>query len=84
MPSTITLFGSRRAIPPRSNACGPNDPAEDEKIESIATNIDRYFSLLQLQSAYDSNDFANSLYDISVAIREKRLPLPSGPHSMRD
>ena len=53
------------------SACGPNDPAEDEKIESIATNIDRYFSLLQLQSAYDSNDFADSLYDISVAIREK-------------
>jgi uncharacterized protein with ParB-like and HNH nuclease domain len=51
------------------SACVPNDPAEDKKIKAIAGEIDRYFSLLQLQSAYDSNEFADSLFRISVAIR---------------
>lgn len=51
------------------SACVPNDPHEDEKIRTLAKEIDRYFSLLQLQSAYDSNEFADSLFPISVAIR---------------
>lgn len=51
------------------SACVPNDPDEDEKITRIAYEIDRYFSLLQLQSAYDSNEFADSLSRISAAIR---------------
>ncbi|MCS6320189.1 MAG: HNH endonuclease, partial [Nitrospira sp.] len=55
------------------SACGPNDPEEDEKIRTIAREIDRYFSLLQLQSAYDSNEFADSLVPISEAIRGKGL-----------
>ncbi len=54
------------------SACELNDPDEDEKIRIIAREIDRYFSLLQLQSAYDSNDFADSLFLISEAIRGKR------------
>lgn len=53
------------------SACLPGDPDENEKIETIAREIDRYFSLLQLQSAYDSNEFADSLYRISEAIRDK-------------
>lgn len=53
------------------SACVPNDPNEDEKIETIASEIDRYFSLLQLQSAYDSNEFADSLFRISEVIRGK-------------
>lgn len=44
---------------------------EDKKLRVIGEEIDRYFSLLQLQNAYDSNDFADSLYFISEAIREK-------------
>ena len=51
------------------SACVPNDPDEVEKIQIIANEVDRYFSLLQLQSAYDSNEFADSLFDISEAIR---------------
>ncbi len=51
------------------SACVPNDPDEDGKIRGIAGEIDRYFSLLQLQSAYDSNEFADSLFRISEAIR---------------
>jgi len=53
------------------SACTPKDPEEDEKIKTIAREIDRYFSLLQLQSAYDSNEFADSLFPISEAIRGK-------------
>jgi hypothetical protein len=55
------------------SACVPDDPLEDEKIELLAKEIDRYFSLLQLQSAYDSNEFADSLFRISEAIRGQAL-----------
>jgi hypothetical protein len=51
------------------SACVPNDPDEDEKIRTIGYEIDRLISLLQLQSAYDSNEFADVLYVISEAIR---------------
>lgn len=53
------------------SACVPNDPDEAAKIKTVASEIDRYFSLLQLQSAYDSNEFADSLFKISDAIRGK-------------
>jgi uncharacterized protein with ParB-like and HNH nuclease domain len=53
------------------SACKLNDPDEDEKIAVIAGEIDRYFSLLQLQNAYDSNEYADSLFAISEAIRER-------------
>ena len=38
------------------SACVLNDPDEDQKIRVVSDELDRYFSLLQLQSAYDSND----------------------------
>jgi hypothetical protein len=53
------------------SACVPNDPDENAKVRMIAAEIDRYFSLLQLQSAYDSNEFADSLFRISELIRGK-------------
>ena len=53
------------------SACKPNDPHEDAKVRTIAREIDRYFSLLQLQSAYDSNEFADSLFRISEEIRNR-------------
>ena len=55
------------------SACVPNDPRDDENIRVLAKEIDRYFSLLQLQSAYDSNEFADSLFRISEAIRGQAL-----------
>jgi len=55
------------------SACVPNDPDEDAKVRMIAAEIDRYFSLLQLQGAYDSNGFADSLFRISELIRGKNL-----------
>ncbi len=51
------------------SACVENDENEEEKIRTIGYEVDRYFSLLQLQNAYDSNDFQESLYIISKAIR---------------
>jgi uncharacterized protein with ParB-like and HNH nuclease domain len=53
------------------SVCTLNDPDEDEKIKAIAYEIDRYYSLLQLQSAYDSNEFNDALYLISEAVRDK-------------
>lgn len=53
------------------SACESNDKDEDEKIRTISSEIDRYFSLLQLQGVYDSNEFADSLYRLSEAIREQ-------------
>ena len=50
-------------------ACNLDDPDEDEKIRTASAEADRYFSLLQLQNAYDSNEFADSLYRIAAAIR---------------
>src|SRR5205807_7880410 len=55
------------------SACIPNDPRDDENMRALAKEIDRYFSLLQLQSSYDSNEFADSLFRISEAIRGQPL-----------
>ena len=52
------------------SVCHLNDSQEEEKIKTVTREIDRYFSLLQLQNAYDSNDFADSLYTISESIRD--------------
>lgn len=51
------------------SACVQNDPEEDEKIRVIAHEIDRFFTLLQIQNAYDSNGFASALFEISAKIR---------------
>ncbi|CAN5683454.1 DUF262 domain-containing protein [soil metagenome] len=55
------------------SACTLNDPDENEKIEAIGHEIDRYYSLLQLQDSYDSNRFADSLYRISEKIRNNSV-----------
>lgn len=52
-------------------SCIRNDPLEEDKITLLSKEIDRYFSLLQLQNAYDSNEFADSIYRISGKIRDK-------------
>lgn len=53
------------------SACEVNDPDEVEKIRLVSQGIDRVFALLQLQGAYDSNEFATRLYEISKDIRGK-------------
>lgn len=51
------------------SACKLNDDQEKEKIETVAYETDRLFSLLQLQNSYDSNSFNVLLYKISKEIR---------------
>lgn len=51
------------------SACKLNDPQEDQKIKKVSYEIDRFFSLLQLQRSYDSNDFTKAIYKISSKIR---------------
>lgn len=53
------------------SACKLDDVEEDEKILSVSRELDRLFTLLQLQNSYDSNDFAVKLFQISNEIREK-------------
>lgn len=55
------------------SACKLNDPEEDEKIKVISYEVDRFFSLLQLQRSYDSNDFNEAIYKISSRIREREV-----------
>ncbi|HYH15041.1 MAG TPA: DUF1524 domain-containing protein [Flavisolibacter sp.] len=51
------------------SGCKLNDPEEEIKINIISKEIDRLFSLLQLQNVYDSNAFQETLYKISSEIR---------------
>ncbi|MER9363394.1 DUF262 domain-containing protein [Mesorhizobium sp. M0500] len=51
------------------SACTVDDPDEEEKIRLVSFHLDRLFTLLRLQRAYDSNEFNDAVYEISKAIR---------------
>jgi uncharacterized protein with ParB-like and HNH nuclease domain len=53
------------------SACDVDDRDEDAKIEIVAAGLDRMFTLLQLQGAYDSNEFAMRLFEVSAEIRNR-------------
>ncbi len=53
------------------SACKVDDPEETAKIQAVTAGLDRLFSLLQLQGAYDSNEYTARLFEISAEIREK-------------
>jgi len=53
------------------SACKVDDPDETNKIHAVSIGLDRMFALLQLQGAYDSNEFAGRLFEVSAEIREK-------------
>ena len=55
------------------SACTHKDPQEKEKIKLISYNVDRLFSLLQLQRSYDSNAFNVAVYKLSSEIRNQAL-----------
>lgn len=59
------------------SSCSVNDPQESEKIRVITEQLDRLFTLLQLQGAYDSNEFGGRLFEISVELRDKPVELIS-------
>lgn len=50
-------------------ACKVDDPEEVARVHAVATGLDRMFTLLQLQGAYDSNEFAARLFEVSVDLR---------------
>jgi uncharacterized protein with ParB-like and HNH nuclease domain len=52
-------------------ACKVDDLEETKKIETVSLSLDRMFTLLQIQGAYDSNEFATRLFEVSVEIRGK-------------
>mgnify|MGYP000601228717 CR=1 FL=1 len=60
------------------SACEVNDADEDNKIHVVSAEIDRAFSLLQLQGAYDSNSFAELLFKISAEIRNQDTAIIPG------
>jgi hypothetical protein len=53
------------------SACTVNDLQETDKIRVVTEHLDRMFTLLQLQGAYDSNEFAARLFEISAELRDK-------------
>jgi len=55
------------------SSCKLNDYQETDKVKIVSAEIDRLFSLLQLQNAYDSNSFNEILFKISSEIREGEL-----------
>lgn len=57
------------------SACTVNDPQETEKVREVTAQLDRMFTLLQLQGAYDSNEFAGRLFEISAELRGQSAEL---------
>jgi len=51
------------------------DKEEETKINTLAYELDRFFSLLQLQNAYDSNAFNDTIYLISSEIRDQPMDI---------
>ena len=55
------------------SACQLNDEQENIKVDILPKELDRLFSLLQLQNAYDSNAFQSITYKISKKIRNSHV-----------
>ena len=51
------------------SACRVEDPDEDEKISAVARAFDRAYVMLQLNRAYDSNQFQELLYTLHPLLR---------------
>lgn len=52
-------------------ACVQDDPEETKKIALVSRQLDRFFTLLQLQNSYDSNQVATELALVAKDIREQ-------------
>jgi hypothetical protein len=61
-------------------ACSLNDPAEEQKIKIVAYEVDRYFSLLQLQNASTAMNFPTR-YTRSQRTFANSPKRPFGRHS---
>ncbi len=54
-------------------ACAINDSKEDEKIQVLAKEMDRFWMLLNLNGVYDSNEFQDKCYRISQQLKDAEL-----------
>lgn len=54
-------------------ACSVNDKEEDAKISAISLAYDRAYVMLQLNRAYDSNQFQELLYRLNPILRESTV-----------
>lgn len=54
-------------------ACTINDPRENEKIQVLAAEMDRFWMLLNLNGVYDSNEFQDKCYRISQQLKDAEL-----------
>ena len=52
------------------SCCKLNDKEENNKIAAVTYELDRFFSLLRLQRAYDSNRFNDMIWEIIIKIRD--------------
>jgi uncharacterized protein with ParB-like and HNH nuclease domain len=55
------------------SGCKLNDIHQDEKIFQLSFELDRFFSLLRLQRAYDSNRFSDMVSEIVIKIRDNDI-----------
>lgn len=69
----LSLNGQDSVLMLILSACNVNDKAEEEKIRIISYEYDRFYSLLQLQRAYNWNEIAGYIYEISREIRNNSL-----------
>lgn len=52
------------------SCCKLNDDDGESKIATISAELDRFFSLLRLQKAYDSNRFNDMIWEIIIKVRD--------------
>lgn len=55
------------------SACKLNDPDEEKKIFEVSKEIDRMFTILSIQSAYDSNIINDVEQQIALEIRDANI-----------
>ena len=58
-------------------SCRLDDPEETEKIALISQQLDRFFTLLQLQNSYDSNQVITELFLVAKEIRDQPIEVIS-------
>lgn len=54
-------------------ACRYDDPDETTKIALVSQQLDRFFTLLQLQNSYDSNQVITELFLVAKEIRDRPI-----------
>lgn len=65
----LSLNGQDSVLMLILSACDIDDSKEEEKIHKIACEYERFYSLLQLQRAYNGNEIAEYVYGISKELK---------------